>query len=64
VAFLALASLAGPILFTEIYARAISDWRAWAPVGAPFFVASAFMLLALSLALSRREATTRQPGAS
>jgi DHA1 family tetracycline resistance protein-like MFS transporter len=55
---LALASLVGPILFAEIYARAISDWRAWAPVGAPFFVACAFVLLALSLALQRREIRT------
>lgn len=51
---LALASLGGPLFFSEIYARAISDWRAWAPIGAPFFMASAFMLCALSLALSRR----------
>jgi DHA1 family tetracycline resistance protein-like MFS transporter len=52
---LALASLGGPILFSEIFARAITDWRDWAPIGAPFFVASALVLLALSLALPRRQ---------
>jgi DHA1 family tetracycline resistance protein-like MFS transporter len=53
---LALASLGGPILFAEIYARSISDWRSWAPIGTPFFVACGFILLALSLALWRRGA--------
>jgi DHA1 family tetracycline resistance protein-like MFS transporter len=56
---LALASLGGPILFTETYARAITSWRSWAPVGAPFFLACGFIVLALILAASRE----RKPAA-
>ena len=63
---LALASLAGPLLFSEVYARAISDWRAWAPVGSPFFVACGCVVLALSqalpLALSRRHSPAKRSG--
>jgi DHA1 family tetracycline resistance protein-like MFS transporter len=48
---MAIASLIGPILFTEVFARAIGSWSAWAPVGAPFYLAAAFMALGLALAL-------------
>lgn len=48
---MAIASLIGPILFTEVFARAIGSWSAWAPVGAPFYLAAALMTLGLALAL-------------
>jgi DHA1 family tetracycline resistance protein-like MFS transporter len=48
---MAIASLIGPILFTEIFARAIGSWSSWAPVGAPFYLASGLMALGLFLAL-------------
>ncbi len=48
---MAIASLIGPILFTEVFARAIGPWKAWAPVGAPFYLAAGLMALGLALAL-------------
>jgi DHA1 family tetracycline resistance protein-like MFS transporter len=48
---MAIASLIGPILFTEVFARAIGSWSSWAPVGAPFYLASGLMALGLFLAL-------------
>jgi DHA1 family tetracycline resistance protein-like MFS transporter len=49
---LAVASLFGPILFTEVFARSVSDWRGWSPVGAPFYLACALMTSALALAVA------------
>jgi DHA1 family tetracycline resistance protein-like MFS transporter len=48
---MAIASLIGPVLFTEVFARAIGSWSGWAPVGAPFYLAAALMTLGLALAL-------------
>ena len=51
---MAIGSLIGPILFTEVFARAIGSWSQWAPVGAPFYLASGLMTLGLVLALGLR----------
>ncbi|MDP3659021.1 TCR/Tet family MFS transporter [Phenylobacterium sp.] len=56
---MSIGNLLGPILFTEVFARAIGGWRAWAPVGAPFYVAAGLMVTALLLA-----AATKPPAAA
>ena len=53
---MAIASVFGPILFTQVFARTITSWSALAPVGLPFFLASAFMLLAMALGFAARPA--------
>jgi DHA1 family tetracycline resistance protein-like MFS transporter len=58
---MAIASLTGPILFTEVFARSIGGWRHWAPIGAPFFVAGALMLLALGIAVALRPGEAAEP---
>jgi DHA1 family tetracycline resistance protein-like MFS transporter len=50
---MAIASLLGPLLFTEVFARSITDWRDWSPAGAPFYLACAMLLAALALARVR-----------
>ena len=52
---MALANMTGPILFTEIFARTIRDWSAFAPVGLPFYVAAALLVTSLLLAIAGRE---------
>ena len=44
-----LASLIGPIVFTEIFAAAISDNSSWHLPGAPFFLAAALLVSAMWL---------------
>ncbi|HEY3695111.1 TCR/Tet family MFS transporter [Phenylobacterium sp.] len=51
---MAIASLIGPILFTEVFAHAIGPWRHWAPLGAPFYVACALMVAAMAISLGVR----------
>jgi DHA1 family tetracycline resistance protein-like MFS transporter len=46
----AIAAIGGPLLFTEVFARSIGDWKAWAPPGSAFFLAGAMLLTALGLA--------------
>ena len=53
---MAIANMTGPILFTEIFARSIGPWSAFAPVGLPFFVAAALLTTALGLAVETRRA--------
>jgi DHA1 family tetracycline resistance protein-like MFS transporter len=53
---MAIGSLIGPILFTEAFAQAIGSWKAWAPVGLPFFMASLLMLIGLLLTAGVRAA--------
>jgi len=55
---MAIASVFGPVLFTQVFAHTITGWSAVAPVGLPFFLAGGLMLLALLLALSSRPAAT------
>jgi DHA1 family tetracycline resistance protein-like MFS transporter len=55
---MAIASVFGPVLFTQVFAHTITAWSAVAPVGAPFFLASGLMVLALLLAVSFRPAAT------
>jgi DHA1 family tetracycline resistance protein-like MFS transporter len=50
---MAIASLLGPLLFTEVFARSITEWRDWSPAGAPFYLACAMLLAALALARVR-----------
>lgn len=56
----ALCSLVGPVMFTEIFARAIGPWRGWAPMGAPFDLAAGLMIAGLALALAVRPAPAPQ----
>jgi DHA1 family tetracycline resistance protein-like MFS transporter len=51
---MAIASMIGPILFTETFARSIRDWSTWAPVGLAFYLASALMVAAVVLAVATR----------
>ena len=51
---MAIASVFGPLLFTQVFAHTITTWSALAPVGLPFYVAAALMGLALLLAASAR----------
>ena len=53
---MAIASVFGPILFTQVFAHTITAWSALAPVGLPFYVAAALMALALLLAAASRPA--------
>ena len=64
-----IAGLIGPVLFTFVFARAISGFGKWAVPGAPFFLAAALLLSSLLLALrvnqnddSVRVALDAQPG--
>ena len=47
---LAISSLIGPVLFTELFARSIGSWSQWAPIGATFYLACGLTLAALVLA--------------
>jgi DHA1 family tetracycline resistance protein-like MFS transporter len=60
---MAIASMIGPIFFTEIFARSIGRWSAWAPVGLAFYAAGALLACALVLALAaqRRAAPAAAP---
>ncbi|MBV9510835.1 MAG: TCR/Tet family MFS transporter [Caulobacteraceae bacterium] len=49
---MAIASMLGPILFTETFARTITRWSAWAPLGTPFFLAAALLSVALALSFT------------
>jgi DHA1 family tetracycline resistance protein-like MFS transporter len=49
---MAIGSLIGPVLFTEVFARAIGPWASWAPVGAPFYLAATLMLVAMLAAFT------------
>jgi MFS transporter, DHA1 family, tetracycline resistance protein len=55
---MAVAETIGPILFTQVYAAAISTQADWAPAGAPFLVAAALQLGGLFIA----RWCTRRPG--
>ena len=46
----ALAETLGPLLFTQVYASAITSGAAWAPAGAPYLVAAALQVLAIVIA--------------
>jgi DHA1 family tetracycline resistance protein-like MFS transporter len=58
---MAIASLVGPILFTEVFARALGPWRHWAPLGTPLYLAGAMMLAALLIALGARVRNAAEP---
>lgn len=47
---LAISSLIGPVLFTEVFARSIGSWSQWAPIGGTFYLACVLTLAALILA--------------
>lgn len=49
---MAIANMAGPIFFAQIFAHSIGVWSGWAPPGLAFFVASGFMALSLVLSLA------------
>jgi len=53
---MAIASVFGPVLFTQVFAHTITNWSQVAPVGLPFYLASTLMILALILAVSSRPA--------
>ena len=61
VGLMAIASLIGPILFTEVFARAIGPWRHWAPIGAPLYLACGMMLAAFLIALGARARDAAEP---
>jgi DHA1 family tetracycline resistance protein-like MFS transporter len=42
-----IASMTGPLLFTQIFARAVGPWRNWNLPGLPFLTAGVFLLCAL-----------------
>jgi DHA1 family tetracycline resistance protein-like MFS transporter len=56
---MAITGLVGPLIFTEVFADAIGRWAAWAPVGAPFYLAAVLETAGLALALSAVRAATR-----
>ena len=51
---MAIASMFGPILFTEIFARSIGSWSGWAPPGLAFYAAAILLACALALAFAVR----------
>lgn len=53
----AIAGVGGPMLFTETFARAVSDWRAWAPPGLAFYLSASLLVVAFMVAF----AATRGP---
>lgn len=53
----AVAAVIGPMIFTETFAHAISDWRGWAPPGLAFYLAAGMLTVAFLLAF----AATRGP---
>jgi DHA1 family tetracycline resistance protein-like MFS transporter len=57
---MAITGLIGPLLFTQVFAEAIGPWRAWAPVGSPFYLAAVLETLGLALALSAHRAARRR----
>lgn len=61
---MAVASMLGPVLFTETFARSITIWARWAPPGMPFFVAAGLLGLSVFLVVSvrRTETVGAQPG--
>ena len=48
---MAIASMIGSILFSEVFARSIGAKSVWAPPGLTFYLAAAFMLAALMMAI-------------
>jgi DHA1 family tetracycline resistance protein-like MFS transporter len=48
---MAIASMVGPVLFTEIFARSIRQWSPWAPEGLAFYAAGALLIGSLALCL-------------
>jgi len=58
---MAIASLGGPILFTEVFARALGPWRHWAPIGSPLYLASAMMIAGFLIALGARTRGAPEP---
>lgn len=46
----ALAETIGPLLFTQVYAAALTAHQDWFPVGSPFLVAAALQILAIAFA--------------
>jgi DHA1 family tetracycline resistance protein-like MFS transporter len=50
----AIANMIGPLFFTEIFARSIGGWAAWAPPGLAFYAAAALLACALLLAFTVR----------
>jgi DHA1 family tetracycline resistance protein-like MFS transporter len=58
---MAIASLVGPILFTEVFARTLGPWRHWAPLGAPLYLAGGMMAAALVIALGARLQAAVEP---
>jgi DHA1 family tetracycline resistance protein-like MFS transporter len=51
---LAISSLIGPVLFTEVFARSIGMWNGFAPLGSTWYLAGGLTLAALMLACLRR----------
>ena len=58
---MAIASMIGPILFSELFARAIGRWSSWAPPGSSFYLAAVLMFGALALALAIKPPATMSP---
>jgi MFS transporter, DHA1 family, tetracycline resistance protein len=56
-----LAALISPILFTEIFARAIGPWRGWAPPGLPFYLAACLLIGALLLVAAAARRNRAEP---
>jgi DHA1 family tetracycline resistance protein-like MFS transporter len=56
---MAIAGLVGPIVFSEVFAQAIAGWRAWAPPGAPFYLAGVLEAFGLALALAAARPAAR-----
>ena len=54
---MALSGLGGPILFTQVFARCISGPRATAFPGAPYYLGSALLVVALGVALLTRRSS-------
>ena len=48
----ALAETVGPLIFTQVYAAAITWGAGWAPAGSPYLVAAVLQLLAAGIALA------------
>jgi hypothetical protein len=42
--------MAGPVIFTEIFAQAVAHKGGWLPAGAPYYLAGALLVVSLLIA--------------